>query len=85
MSGFFGNATKMLNLDGEIHLTLQTTEPIAQWGVEELATKNGLRLLRKFDFMLDDYHGYQPKCGYGPTLDKSFTLGPCITYVFGKE
>nr|XP_043622631.1 uncharacterized protein LOC122594228 [Erigeron canadensis] len=82
VSGFFKNASGMLQPKGEVHVTHKTSEPFHLWNIEELATQNSLTLLERAEFKLEDYPGYSNKRGAGMTSDASFPLGECSTYKF---
>lgn len=83
--GFFQNASRMVKHDGgEIHLMHQTDGEFANLGIEEIANKSYLKLNCKAEFSWSDYPGYVHVYGDGPTPAKSFKLGACYTFMFGK-
>ena len=59
MNSYFRNAALMLSRGGQVHLTNKTTFPCDQWGLEDIAYENGLKLLDVVDFHTTDYPGYR--------------------------
>ncbi|XP_047324113.1 uncharacterized protein At4g26485-like [Impatiens glandulifera] len=78
--GFLWNAKKMLQEDGEIHISHKTNGFHLEWNVKELASLEGLCLLRQVKFNLNDYPGYETKYGFGG--DKNFDCNPSMTYIW---
>ncbi|GAB4836978.1 hypothetical protein Ancab_001892 [Ancistrocladus abbreviatus] len=62
---FMKNAKKMMNKDGEIHITHKSTGYFKEWNIEVLASNQGLRLIEVQDFNYKDYPGYNTKYGFG--------------------
>ncbi|GLU24005.1 hypothetical protein SLE2022_399780 [Rubroshorea leprosula] len=83
VSRFFSNASRMLQVKGEIHVNHKTTPPFCNWKLEELAFENYLKLIVRVEFKIGDYPGYNNKRGAGPKCDEPFPLGFCDTYKFG--
>ncbi|GAB4836977.1 hypothetical protein Ancab_001891 [Ancistrocladus abbreviatus] len=65
VSSFMKNAKKMVNKDGEIHITHKSTGYFKEWNIEVLASNQGLRLIEVRDFNYKDYPGYNTKYGFG--------------------
>ncbi|KAK2986954.1 hypothetical protein RJ640_004915 [Escallonia rubra] len=82
VDGFFKNASGMLRVNGEIHVTHKTTAPYSQWNIEELAVSNSLVLIECSSFKIENYPGYNHKRGSGVRCDEPFPLGECSTFKF---
>ncbi|GKV37441.1 hypothetical protein SLEP1_g45472 [Rubroshorea leprosula] len=82
VSGFFSNASKMLQVNGEIHVNHKITHPFCCWNLEELASANFLDLIESVEFKIGDYRGYNNKRGSGSKCDEPFPLDLCNTYKF---
>ncbi|KAL8148767.1 heavy metal-associated isoprenylated plant protein 41-like [Apium graveolens] len=82
LDGFFRNASGMLRQNGEVHVTHKTSIPYCHWNLEELASRNALRLVECVAFKKEDYPGYENKRGSGSNCDKQFLLGECCTFRF---
>ncbi|GLT36779.1 hypothetical protein SLA2020_111350 [Shorea laevis] len=80
--GFFSNASRLLQVKGEIHVNHKITTPFCYWNLEELASENSLELIVSVEFKIGDYPGYNNKRGAGPKCDKPFPLDLCNTYKF---
>ncbi|GAB4836976.1 hypothetical protein Ancab_001890 [Ancistrocladus abbreviatus] len=65
VSSFMKNAKKMVNKDGEIHITHKSTGYFKEWNIEVLVSNQGLRLIEVRDFNYKDYPGYNTKYGFG--------------------
>ncbi|XP_030443059.1 heavy metal-associated isoprenylated plant protein 41-like isoform X1 [Syzygium oleosum] len=82
MYGFFWNASQMLRADGEVHVSHKTEAPYCHWNLEELASRNSLKLIDQTAFESKNYPGYHHKRGDGSRCDELFPLGPCSTFKF---
>ncbi|GKD63411.1 heavy metal-associated isoprenylated plant protein 41-like protein, partial [Tanacetum coccineum] len=82
--GFFKNASMMLSLQGEVHVTHKTTNPFNKWNLAQLANGVGLKLIETQDFHIEDYPGYRNKRGDGGKADKPFPLGESAKFKFAK-
>ncbi|RWR77026.1 heavy metal-associated isoprenylated plant protein 41-like protein [Cinnamomum micranthum f. kanehirae] len=82
VQGFFGNASRMLRPNGEVHVSHKTSAPYDRWHLEELASKCSLSLTECVNFEKADYPGYNNKRGDGAGCDKPFRLGECSTFKF---
>ncbi|GJT83560.1 heavy metal-associated isoprenylated plant protein 41-like protein [Tanacetum coccineum] len=82
LTGYFKNASRMLNSNGEIHVRHHTEPPYDKWNIIELAKAEGLELLEETPFNPRDYPGYSNKRGAGDNADNSFRVGQCSTYKF---
>ncbi|KAF9589643.1 hypothetical protein IFM89_026668 [Coptis chinensis] len=80
---FMQNAKKMLQDEGEIHITHKTSSLFLEWDLEDLAKQNGLKLIEDVKFKLTNYPGYNNKYGFGG--DENFNCYPCKTYKFGLK
>ncbi|CAL1379711.1 unnamed protein product [Linum trigynum] len=80
--GFFRNASTMLRLDGEVHVTHKTSKPYSDWNIIGLASKSLLILHDQVDFEMKDYPRYNNKRGDGKRSDEPFRLGDCSTFKF---
>ncbi|GAB4837021.1 hypothetical protein Ancab_001936 [Ancistrocladus abbreviatus] len=80
---FMKNAKKMVNKDGEIHITHKSTGYFKEWNIEMLASNQGLRLIEVRDFNYKDYPGYNTKYGFGG--DKNFNCNPSKAYKLGLK
>lgn len=78
---FFENAKKMINDNGEIHVTHKTNGFFLTWNLEGLASAAGLRLIQLVPFDFTYYPGYRTKYGFGG--DQNFHSYPSKTYKFG--
>ncbi|KAK1567138.1 hypothetical protein Q3G72_008533 [Acer saccharum] len=63
LEGFFKSARKMLNENGEVHVTHRDDFPYNGWKLEKLARKSGLILNEKVEFKKKDFPGYHNKRG----------------------
>ncbi|KAH7422377.1 hypothetical protein KP509_12G006100 [Ceratopteris richardii] len=79
---FFENAARLLQPDGEVHVSHHDCKPYLKWNLEEQATKGGLRLRTAHDFYQRNYPGYVNRRGHGNASAGSFKLGRCKTFVF---
>ncbi|KAI3969543.1 hypothetical protein MKX01_020104 [Papaver californicum] len=77
LSGFFKSSTKMLKLDGEVHVAHRDDHPYKAWEIEELANEAGLILIATVDFCSSQYMGYNNKRGGSVRSNGSFPLGNC--------
>ncbi|GLU24018.1 hypothetical protein SLE2022_399890 [Rubroshorea leprosula] len=82
VSGFFSNASKMLQVNGETHVNHKITHPFCCWSLAELASANSLDLIESVEFKIGDYPGYSNKRGASPKCDEPFPLNLCNTYKF---
>ncbi|GLT26390.1 hypothetical protein SLA2020_014590 [Shorea laevis] len=82
VSGFFSNASRMLQANGEIHVNHKITPPYCDWNLEGLASANSLDLIDSVEFKIGDYPGYNNKRGADPKCDEPFPLDLCNTYKF---
>uniref|UniRef100_A0A803LQD3 25S rRNA (uridine-N(3))-methyltransferase BMT5-like domain-containing protein n=1 Tax=Chenopodium quinoa TaxID=63459 RepID=A0A803LQD3_CHEQI len=84
--GFLKSAYKLLAINGEIHITHKTSQPFDRWNIKELATEAGLHLVDEVCFDKRDYPGYHNKKGegHGIRCNKTFPVGVCSTFKFGK-
>lgn len=82
LDGFFHNASGMLRPNGEIHVNHKNSIPYCHWKLEELASRNSLRLIECVAFKKEDYPGYENKRGSGSRCDEQFLLGECCTFKF---
>ncbi|KAK9673758.1 hypothetical protein RND81_12G187300 [Saponaria officinalis] len=79
--GFLRCAKKMVNREGEIHITHKSCWFFRQWNIPRLGLDQGLHLIREIDFKRSIYRGYHTK--YGFKGDKDFDCNPSKTYMFG--
>ncbi|KAF9587772.1 hypothetical protein IFM89_005504 [Coptis chinensis] len=77
---FMKNATKMIKVDGEIHVTHKSNGFFLEWKLAKLAWNNGLQLLEEVHFKLSNYPGYNTKYGFGG--HQNFDCNPSKTYKF---
>ncbi|GLJ08340.1 hypothetical protein SUGI_0086730 [Cryptomeria japonica] len=82
LSMFLESATKLLSLDGEIHVTNKVGPPYKKWNLEGAAENYGLYLKESVSFQKADYPGYMNKRGSGAKINRTFRLGECETYMF---
>ncbi|GLU23991.1 hypothetical protein SLE2022_399640 [Rubroshorea leprosula] len=82
--GFLRNAKKMLEEDGEAHITHKTGYPYDEWGIENIAEEVGLFLKSQVPFHKDKYPGYVNKRGDGTRCNETFPVGRCSTFKFKK-
>ncbi|KAL4554659.1 hypothetical protein LXL04_037258 [Taraxacum kok-saghyz] len=80
--GFLRNASAMLRVNGEVHVSHKTKCPFYCWNIEELATQSCLKSLECVNFKIKDYPGYNNKRGDGKKPDQPFPLGKCKTFKF---
>ncbi|KAI3456765.1 hypothetical protein Pfo_013428 [Paulownia fortunei] len=80
--GFLSNASSLLWLDGEIHVSHKITAPFDRWGIVDLASECSLLFIGQDDFRIEDYPGYKNKRGSGYRSDDPFPLGKCSTFKF---
>ncbi|KMS96779.1 hypothetical protein BVRB_8g199620 [Beta vulgaris subsp. vulgaris] len=83
--GFFSNARWLLRPNGQIHITHKTKSPYSYWNLEELASKNSLRLNDCVAFDIKDYPFYENKRGHGSTSDEPFYWRDSCTFKFSVE
>lgn len=79
---FFGNAKKMLRVDGQIHVTHKITLPYGLWDLVGLGSRNSLICFECSEFKIENYPGYNNKRGAGSKCDEPFPLGECNTFKF---
>lgn len=79
--GFLRNAQKMIEEDGQIHVTHKSNAFFLKWGIPKLGTDQGLCLIQEVKFKRSRYPGYHTKYGFGG--DKDFDCNPSKTYMFG--
>ncbi|KGN44113.1 hypothetical protein Csa_016117 [Cucumis sativus] len=79
---FVKNASRMLRVNGEIHVDHKTKPPFSDWNIVQLAYQNSLTLIGCADFNIQDYPGYHNKRGQGNRCDCPFFLGECSTFNF---
>ncbi|XP_010540158.1 PREDICTED: uncharacterized protein At4g26485-like [Tarenaya hassleriana] len=72
--GFLENARRMIDVDGEVHITHKTTDPFSRWDIEDLAEEESLCLVKKVPFYKWDYPGYVNKRGSGSKCNSTFLL-----------
>ncbi|GLU24017.1 hypothetical protein SLE2022_399880 [Rubroshorea leprosula] len=82
VSGFFSSASRMLQVNGEIHVNHKIKHPFCCWNLEELASANSLDLIESVEFKIGDFPGYNNKRGSGSKCDEPFPLDLCNTYKF---
>ncbi|XP_074303419.1 uncharacterized protein LOC141637912 [Silene latifolia] len=78
--GFVNNAKKMMNEDGEIHITHKSSSLFRQWDIPKIGSDQGLHLTQEIKFKRRMFPGYSPKYGFGG--DDSFHCDPSKTYKF---
>ncbi|XP_074303422.1 uncharacterized protein At4g26485-like isoform X2 [Silene latifolia] len=78
---FVWNAKKLMNEDGEIHITHKSSFFFSLWDVPKVGREQGLDLLEEIDFDCSLFPGYNPKYGFGG--DGNFHYNPSKTYMFG--
>ncbi|KAK9673763.1 hypothetical protein RND81_12G187700 [Saponaria officinalis] len=81
IKSFLGCAKKMVNREGEIHITHKSNGFFRHWNIPELGLDQGLHLIREIEFIRSRYAGYHTKFGFGG--DKDFDCNPSKTYMFG--
>ncbi|KAK9673769.1 hypothetical protein RND81_12G188200 [Saponaria officinalis] len=81
IKGFLRCAKKMLNREGEIHITHKSNGYFRQWNIPKLGLDQGLELIREIKFIRSIYAGYHTKFGFGG--NKDFHCNPSKTYMFG--
>lgn len=79
---FFENAKRLINEEGEIHVTNKSVGYFLEWSIVTLASLSGLTLVEEVAFNTADYPGYANKYGHGYKIDKSLNLGTSRTYKF---
>ncbi|XP_074303418.1 uncharacterized protein LOC141637911 [Silene latifolia] len=79
--GFIRCAKKMINEDGEIHITHKTSSFYRLWNIPKIGRDEGLHIIQKTEFILSMFPGYHTKYGYRG--DKDFHCDPSKTYKFG--
>ncbi|VFQ91732.1 unnamed protein product [Cuscuta campestris] len=77
---FLENAKKLINENGEIHITHRTDGVYGAWRIKFFASEQGFQLVEVVDFDVCDYPGYNPKWGNGS--DDSLESFPSKTYKF---
>ncbi|KAK2647767.1 hypothetical protein Ddye_015256 [Dipteronia dyeriana] len=82
IEGFFKSARKMLNENGEVHVTNKDDFPYDRWKLKKLARKSGLILKEKVEFKKQDFPGYHNKRGGDINGNKTFPLNECFTFKF---
>ncbi|KAH7431207.1 hypothetical protein KP509_08G036300 [Ceratopteris richardii] len=82
---FFENSVKLLQHDGEVHVSHKATAPYTKWKLEKQAAKGGLTVKVICDFQQGEYPGYINRRGDGNDSASSFHLGPCKTFIFKKH
>ncbi|KAK1566448.1 hypothetical protein Q3G72_000071 [Acer saccharum] len=82
IEGFFKSARKMLNENGEVHVTNRDDFPYNRWKLKKLAKKSGLILKEKVEFKKQDFPGYHNKRGGEINGNKTFPLNECYTFKF---
>uniref|UniRef100_A0A803LYF7 25S rRNA (uridine-N(3))-methyltransferase BMT5-like domain-containing protein n=1 Tax=Chenopodium quinoa TaxID=63459 RepID=A0A803LYF7_CHEQI len=78
--GFIRNAKKMINEDGEIHITSKSNGIYLKWDIPKIGVDQGLNLIQEIKFKASKYPGYHTKYGFGG--DKDFDCNPSKTYKF---
>ncbi|KAK9673776.1 hypothetical protein RND81_12G188700 [Saponaria officinalis] len=81
IKGFLRCAKKMVNREGEIHITHKSNGFFRQWNIPKLGLDQGLELIREIKFKRSIYAGYHTKFGFGG--NKDFDCNPSKTYMFG--
>ncbi|RID56583.1 hypothetical protein BRARA_F00018 [Brassica rapa] len=83
-AGFHGKETdsRLIQADGEIHVSHKDKAPFCHWNLEELASRCSLVLTQCVAFEKSEYPGYENKRGDGSRCDKPFPLGECTTFKF---
>lgn len=76
---FFENAKRLINEEGEIHVTNKSVGYFLEWNIVTLASLSGLTSVEEVAFNTADYPGYANKYGQ---IDKSLNLGTSRTYKF---
>ncbi|KAH9607663.1 hypothetical protein KSS87_011632 [Heliosperma pusillum] len=79
--GFVRNAKKMMNEDGEIHITHKSSSLFRLWDLPKIGHDQGLQLIQEIKFERNMYPEYNPKYGFGG--DGNFDCYPSSTYKFG--
>ncbi|CAO2814514.1 unnamed protein product [Amaranthus hypochondriacus] len=78
--GFLRNAKKMIEDDGEIHITSKCNGFYLKWDIPKIGSDHGLHLFQEMKFKRAKYPGYNTKYGFGG--DKDFDCNPSKTYKF---
>ncbi|XP_074303464.1 uncharacterized protein At4g26485-like [Silene latifolia] len=63
--GFVRNAKKMIDEDGEIHITHKTSRFFRQWDIPKIGCDEGLYLIQEIKFKRTIYPGYYTMFGFG--------------------
>ncbi|KAL2943714.1 hypothetical protein RDABS01_032061 [Bienertia sinuspersici] len=79
--GFFRNAKKMIEKDGEIHITSKSNGFYLEWDIPKIGSDHNLCLIEEIKFRPSKYPGYNTKYGFGG--DRDFDSNPSKTYKFG--
>ncbi|KAH9607660.1 hypothetical protein KSS87_011629 [Heliosperma pusillum] len=79
--GFVRNAMKMIDEDGEIHITHKSNSFFRRWDIPKIGCDEGLYLIQAIRFKRSLYPGYCTKNGFKD--DKNFNCNPSKTYKFG--
>ena len=85
---FFGQAKKILEIGGQIIITIKGGKPYDLWNVKQLGKDSGLKLVRSMEFCPSDYPGYVHRRTIGHDPQKSsvdnqeITKVPSRTFIF---
>ncbi|KAM0941661.1 hypothetical protein DsansV1_C16g0141001 [Dioscorea sansibarensis] len=82
---FFKVASKMLNEEGQVHVSHRDDYPYRLWRIEDLANDAELVLKEKEVFSKCDYPGYNNKRGSGVLSDNEFPLKDSFTFMFSLD
>ncbi|XP_039119346.1 uncharacterized protein LOC120255613 [Dioscorea cayenensis subsp. rotundata] len=85
VGAFFKVASKMLNEEGQVHVSHRDDYPYRLWRIEDLANDAELVLKQKEVFSKWDYPGYSNKRGSGVLSDNEFPLIDSFTFKFSLE
>ncbi|KAH7689127.1 S-adenosyl-L-methionine-dependent methyltransferase protein [Dioscorea alata] len=85
VGAFFKVASKMLNEEGQVHVSHRDDYTYKLWRIEDLANDAELVLKEKVVFSKWDYPGYSNKRGSGVLSDNEFPLIDSFTFKFSLE
>lgn len=80
--GFLQNASSLLWVGGEIHISHKITAPFNSWRIEDIASDCSLLYIGRDRFKIKDFPWYRNKRGSGKRSDEPFPLGDCRTFKF---
>jgi hypothetical protein len=79
VKGFLKSTHDTLEENEEIHVIHKTTYPYKKWEIEKSAEDAGLFLVKKVNFRVSDYPGYENKIGQALVLMRLLLLGTVVS------